>query len=113
MVFALLASYLQEQLATKVVAYFALQLVVAFLLLETVNCIEHYGLQRNEADGKREPFGMMHAWNADHVAITPCWLIFSATQAITRKPGNATQHRSRCQARSYPPDTQAACCSLW
>ena len=68
MVFVLLAMYLQDQVAIKVIAYFALQSVVAFVLLETVNYIEHYGLQRRAAHGKREPFGMMHAWNADHVA---------------------------------------------
>ena len=71
MVFALLASYLQEQVAIKVIAHFALQSVVAFLLLDTVNYIEHYGLQRRAAHGKREPFGMMHAWNADHGATNP------------------------------------------
>ena len=68
MVFVLLAHYLPVQVAIKVVAYFALQSVVAFVLLETVNYIEHYGLQRKAVHGKREPFGMMHAWNADHVA---------------------------------------------
>lgn len=45
------------------------QAAYAVFLLETVNYIEHYGLQRREADGRREPFGVMHAWNADH-AIT-------------------------------------------
>ena len=54
--------------AIKVVAYFALQSVVAFLLLEVVNYIEHYGLQRQTVNGKRESFGMRHAWNADHLA---------------------------------------------
>jgi alkane 1-monooxygenase len=42
--------------------------LTAIWLLETVNYIEHYGLQRRVgADGRREPFGMDHAWNADHV----------------------------------------------
>ena len=68
MVFVLLAYYLPGQVAIKVIAYFALQSVVAFVLLETVNYIEHYGLQRRAVHGKREPFGLMHAWNADHVA---------------------------------------------
>ena len=68
MVFVLLASYLPAQSATKVIAYFALQSVVAFVLLEVVNYIEHYGLQRKTEGGKREAFGIMHAWNVDHVA---------------------------------------------
>ncbi len=41
--------------------------VVAVGLLETINYVEHYGLQRQQdANGKREAFGVMHAWNADH-----------------------------------------------
>ena len=54
--------------AGKVIAFFLAQSVVAFVLLETVNYIEHYGLERKTTGGKRESFGMMHAWNADHVA---------------------------------------------
>jgi len=72
MVFVLAAWYLPAQEAMKVMAFFALQSVVAFVLLEIVNYIEHYGLQRsshsNGTDGKREAFGVMHAWNADNVA---------------------------------------------
>jgi alkane 1-monooxygenase len=62
------ALYLPAQQATKYVAFFALQSAVAFVLLEIVNYIEHYGLQRNADGAKREAFGMMHAWNADHLA---------------------------------------------
>jgi alkane 1-monooxygenase len=62
------ALILPAQSATKVIAFFVVQSMVAFVLLEIVNYIEHYGLQRKTADGKREAFGMMHAWNADHVA---------------------------------------------
>jgi alkane 1-monooxygenase len=67
-VFVLVAAYFPAQLAIKVIAHFALQSVVAFVLLEIVNYIEHYGLQRQTINGKRENFGMMHAWNADNVA---------------------------------------------
>ena len=66
--FVLAALYLPAQAAIRVIAYFALQSVVAFVLLEIINYIEHYGLQRKTANGKREAFGMMHAWNADNVA---------------------------------------------
>ncbi len=53
--------------APKIAAFYLLQSVVAILLLETVNYIEHYGLTRRvDAAGKREAFGVMHAWNADH-----------------------------------------------
>lgn len=55
------------QYATKIIAFFLFQSVVAFLLLEVVNYIEHYGLQRKAEGSKREAFGKMHAWNADHI----------------------------------------------
>ena len=67
-VFVLIALYLPAQAAMKVIAYFTLQSVVAFVLLEVVNYIKHYGLQRKTEGGKREAFGMMHAWNADNIA---------------------------------------------
>ena len=56
------------QEAPKLIVFFIVQSVVAFVLLEIVNYIEHYGLRRKTTNGKREAFGMMHAWNADHVA---------------------------------------------
>lgn len=53
--------------ATEVIVFWIGQSVVAVGLLETVNYIEHYGLQRHTtAQGAREPFGVAHAWNADH-----------------------------------------------
>ncbi len=42
--------------------------VVGFLLLETINYIEHYGLQRRQtADGMYEKVSPEHSWNSDHV----------------------------------------------
>jgi alkane 1-monooxygenase len=41
--------------------------VIGFLLLETVNYIEHYGLQRKMQDnGRYEPVLPHHSWNSDH-----------------------------------------------
>ena len=38
-----------------------------FLMLETVNYIEHYGLQRRQTEGGRyEPVLPIHSWNSDH-----------------------------------------------
>ena len=52
----------------QVLAFWLLQSAFAVWLLETVNYIEHYGLQRRTgAGGRPEPFGPGHAWNADHV----------------------------------------------
>ncbi|MDP1954647.1 MAG: alkane 1-monooxygenase [Polaromonas sp.] len=67
MPFVLAALYFPALTAIKIIAFFAVQSAVAFLLLEVVNYIEHYGLQRSQQDGRREAFGLMHAWNADHV----------------------------------------------
>ncbi len=41
--------------------------VVGFLLLETINYVEHYGLRRRLLDsGRPEPVGPQHSWNSDH-----------------------------------------------
>lgn len=51
----------------KALVFWIGQSAFAIWLLETVNYVEHYGLQRATlADGRPEPFGVMHAWNADH-----------------------------------------------
>jgi len=55
-------------LSLKMLAFWLAQSAFAVWLLETVNYLEHYGLQRRTgADGRLEPFGVAHAWNADHV----------------------------------------------
>lgn len=42
--------------------------LVAFSLLEAVNYLEHYGLERHEADnGRYEKVDHHHSWNSDHV----------------------------------------------
>lgn len=54
--------------SARMLVFWIGQSAMAVWLLETVNYIEHYGLQRSTAaNGKHEPFGMQHAWNADHV----------------------------------------------
>ena len=41
--------------------------IVGFLLLEAVNYIEHYGLQRRlQSNGRYEPVTPMHSWNSEH-----------------------------------------------
>ena len=45
--------------------FWVVQSVYAVFLLEAINYIEHYGLERRFVDGRREPFGVQHAWNAD------------------------------------------------
>jgi alkane 1-monooxygenase len=53
----------------KALLYWAGVSIYAVFLLETINYIEHYGLQRLPQGAGHEPFGLHHAWNADH-AVT-------------------------------------------
>ncbi len=53
---------------STITAYFLAAAVLGILLLETVNYIEHYGLQRKETnDGKFERTLPHHSWNSNHV----------------------------------------------
>jgi len=48
--------------------FFAAQSLVAIVLLEVVNYIEHYGLQRKKLDsGRYESYGPQHTWDNAHV----------------------------------------------
>jgi alkane 1-monooxygenase len=49
------------------ISIFFAQSAVAVLLLESINYVEHYGLQRREADrGRYERVLPKHSWNSDH-----------------------------------------------
>lgn len=62
----LLAIALGLVFGSRAVAFFLAQSVVAFSLLEIVNYIEHYGLERSQnTHGKWEPVSSAHSWNAD------------------------------------------------
>ncbi len=51
-----------------ITVYFLLAAGIGILLLETVNYIEHYGLQRKSlGDGKYERALPQHSWNSDHI----------------------------------------------
>lgn len=51
-----------------VTLYFLSAALIGILLLETVNYIEHYGLQRKSiGDGKYERATPLHSWNSDHI----------------------------------------------
>ena len=50
-----------------IVRFLLIQAVIAFLLLETVNYVEHYGIQRREiSPGRYEKVNPLHSWNANH-----------------------------------------------
>lgn len=49
-----------------VMCYFIFAAVMGFLLLETVNYIEHYGLERDKKGDTYERVMPHHSWNSDH-----------------------------------------------
>ncbi len=52
----------------KIMVYFIFAAFIGALLLETVNYIEHYGLQRKRNEsGNYERTLPIHSWNSDHV----------------------------------------------
>ena len=54
---------------------FAVQAVWAFVLLEIINYVEHYGLLRRRVDGRYEPVREEHSWNADFAVSN--WVLFN------------------------------------
>jgi alkane 1-monooxygenase len=58
-------------LGPMALVFWLVQSAYAVFLLESVNYVEHYGLQRSRQGSRPEPFGVMHAWNADHL-LTNC-----------------------------------------
>jgi alkane 1-monooxygenase len=62
----LLSIYLLFGVKGVLLAFFAG--IVGFLLLETINYIEHYGLKRNQlTSGRFERVSEKHSWNSNHV----------------------------------------------
>lgn len=102
----------------KLLAFWLLQSAFAVWLLETVNYIEHYGLQRRTgADGRPEPFGPAHAWNADHVLSNSllanlqrhsdhhmhAWKPFPQLQAMPQAPQLPTGYAGSILLAAVPP----------
>lgn len=55
-------------LGPAVLPYLLLQAVFGFSLLEVVNYVEHYGLQRQkDANGRYERCQPQHSWNSNHI----------------------------------------------
>lgn len=52
----------------EVPVYFFAQSVLAFTLLELVNYVEHYGIERKKLEtGRYERINPQHSWNASHI----------------------------------------------
>lgn len=53
---------------TKALICFMVSSLIGALIMETINYIEHYGLQRKQLpDGKYERVLPIHSWNSDHL----------------------------------------------
>jgi alkane 1-monooxygenase len=60
-------------------AFFAVQSVIAFSIVETINYVEHYGLRRREiSPGCYEPVTPEHAWNSSYRLSN--WLMFNVAR---------------------------------
>ena len=56
-----------ELFGFNITVYYLCSATMGFLLLETVNYIEHYGLQRKiNSNGKYERVQPFHSWNSNH-----------------------------------------------
>lgn len=68
LVLTLTFSYLFGQWMWQVPAFFFAQSFLAFSSLESVNYIEHYGIERREiSPGKYEKVNPLHSWNSNHL----------------------------------------------
>jgi alkane 1-monooxygenase len=57
-------------------AIFALQSSAAIALFESINYVQHYGLERRRDEtGRPEPIGPEHAWSSHHVVSN--WYLFN------------------------------------
>jgi alkane 1-monooxygenase len=62
------ASLLLNRFAWEIPVFFFTQSVLAFTLLELVNYVEHYGIERREVSpGRYERVNPLHSWNASHM----------------------------------------------
>lgn len=58
------------------IAVFAIQSATAIALFESINYVQHYGLERRrDATGRPEPIGPEHAWSSHHVVSN--WYLFN------------------------------------
>jgi len=62
------AFIISNQFMIEIPLFFFGQSVVAFTLLELVNYLEHYGIERKVlSNGRFEPVNPLHSWNASHL----------------------------------------------
>ena len=80
--------------------YFLVQALIAIVLLEMVNYVEHYGLQRRELPGGgREKMDAGHSWNSNHRLSS--YFLFN----LTRHSHHHIQAQRHYQALAHEDDS--------
>ena len=75
------------------VAFFAVQSLIAFSLIEVINYVEHYGLSRRQAaPGHYEQVMPWHSWNSSHLVSN--WFLFNLGRHSDHhyQPSRSYQH---------------------
>ena len=92
----LVFSMIQNRWVWEIPLYFFVQSVLGFSLLELVNYLEHYGMERRKLlSGQYEKVTPLHSWNASHVVSN--FLLFqlqrhSDHHAFAYKPYQVLNH---------------------
>jgi len=85
---------------------FFAQALVAVVLLEIVNYIEHYGLTRREiAPGHHERVGPEHSWNSSHLVSNPSLFTLarhSDHHFLASRPYEMLRHWDEAEAPQLP-----------
>jgi alkane 1-monooxygenase len=85
---------------TAAVWYFLVQALVAIVLLEMVNYVEHYGLERRALPGGgREKMHAGHSWNSNHRLSS--YFLFN----LTRHSHHHIQVQRHYQALAHEDDS--------
>jgi alkane 1-monooxygenase len=67
LILAIAFTFLAAYLGKNTLVFFIIQSMVAIVLLELVNYVEHYGLSRKQlANGRYEKVQPIHSWNSAH-----------------------------------------------
>lgn len=94
--FTLLFSWIESRVIWEVPVFFLVQSVLGFSLLEAVNYLEHYGMERRLLNsGRYERVTHLHSWNASHIVSN--FLLFqlqrhSDHHAMAHKPYQVLDH---------------------
>ena len=59
----------------KGLIFFLIHSAISIILLELVDYIQHYGLERSKKEGKYEIYGEQHSWNSRHASAN--WSTFN------------------------------------